>query len=72
MRYLYEIDHSLYELIYDWEAANVVYMFPFMEHSCWFLISRCANVNSNAGAVLYFEKSIFFFRLRRRKKYTQK
>lgn len=59
MWYLYEIDHSLYELIYDWEPPTL-FMFPFMDHLCWFRISRCANVNSNAGAVLYFWKEFVF------------
>lgn len=65
---LYEMDHSLYELIYDWEPPTL-FMFPFMEHSCWFVISRwCANVNSIAGAAFIFKEFGFHSTEKKKKK----
>lgn len=72
MWYLYEIDRSLYELIYDWERRQRCLYVSI--HGAFVLVSyfaRCANVNSNAGAVFYFWRVYFSFHWEGGK-YTQK
>lgn len=48
-----KIDHSLYEFNLRLNSANVV-VCDAIHGMCWFLISRCANVNNNRpGAGLF-------------------